>query len=180
MSVSRQLKSKIGPPTTMRQKTTPHESCSTRCTTHRGTEFASIFGRGFFLAAASGSLDGRTRSTQPAPGSFRELTSFQTYSRGLCSFADRSFTSPGKSLAFPFDNMNRAASAKSLLRPIGFRCDSPQGRPDRLCQTSQKCRVLSVVSCACFHMLAPFQCLDALLSKNRGRAAFLWILIRFS
>ena len=109
-----------------------------------------------FLFAVSSSLDGRTRSTQPAPSSFRNLTSFQTRSRRLCSLADGSFAFPCKPLAFPFHNMDRAASAKSLLCRIGLCCDSSQGRSDRLRQTRQKCRIFSVASCACFHKLAPF------------------------
>lgn len=129
----RPLESKIGPPS--RKEAENHPSSVERHTpeTHRRTEFCLPIRKSSFLSAASGSLDGRTRSTEPAPGSFSDLASFQTYSRSLCSFADRPFAFPSKPLAFPFHNMNRAASAKSLLRPIGLCCDSSQGRPDRLC-----------------------------------------------
>jgi hypothetical protein len=124
--------------------------------THRRKEFCLDIRKSFLLFAACGSLDGRTCSTQPAPGSFRGFTSFQTCSRGSPSFADGYFASPRKPFAFPFHHMNRAASAKSLLRRIGLRCDSSQGRPDRLCQTRQKCRIFGMASCACLHKLAPF------------------------
>jgi len=90
-----------------------------------------------FLLAASGSPGGGTRSSQPAHGSFRDLTSFETSSRGLSSLQDRSFASPSEALAFPFHNMNRARSAQSLLCRIGLRCDRSEGRSDRLRQTRQ-------------------------------------------